>query len=69
MSFLSLHPSALTQPEDFCPATGSEVLNDYGVSSLTIWQNILILLALTFGFCTIAYIILRRNGPRFASNL
>ncbi len=57
------------EPNGFCPADGQEVLDFFGVDGLSYWTNFLLLLTLVVGFRLIAYIILRRRGPKYDASV
>lgn len=49
----------------FCPTNGNEVLDFYGLTEFSFWENYIILLALVLGFRIFAYLVLLIKGPKF----
>ncbi len=52
-------------PDSFCPSTGKEVLDFYGVNEFTFTVNFVILLGLIVGYRCIAYYFLLIRGPKY----
>lgn len=56
-------------PNSFCPATGKDVLEFYGVTEFTFTVNFVILLSLIVGFRLIAYFFLLTKGPKYDTSV
>ncbi len=53
----------------FCPATGDGVLSFYSLNEVPFWANFVIMLAMIVFLRIIAYVLLRRGGPKFDHTL
>ena len=51
-------------PDDYCPATGAELLDYYDLTDQTLTENTAVLVGFAVLTRVLAYFILRRNIPK-----
>merc|ERR1719223_1085477 len=63
------YPLTYTNCTDFCPPNGNVILKFYDVQELPMWLNLIVLAGFAIALRLIAYLILRRGGPKFDKSL